>query len=84
MRNIVGQPVTGEDFFERPDVEKKIRKAMDVSNHILISAPKGSGKTSLLFHLRDNQREDSRFIYINVGVISNEEEYYKRIYRDII
>jgi predicted ATP-binding protein involved in virulence len=79
MRNIIGQPVTGEDFFERPGIVKKIRKALDAKLHISFSGPVKSGKTSILLYLRDSM-PDYNFVYINVAEVAHELWYYETIY----
>lgn len=79
MRNVIGQPVKGKDFFERPKVIKKIQKALGAKNHILVSAPRRAGKTSLLFHLRDVPIENYNFIYFNAEPIFKEYEFYERL-----
>jgi uncharacterized protein len=79
MRNIIGQPVTGEDFFPRPDLVKRIRRALDAKMNISLTGPVKSGKTSLLLHLRDTIT-DYNFIYIDAGTISTEFYYYEAIY----
>lgn len=83
MRNIIGQPVTGKDFFERPKLTEKIQKALDANKHILISAPRRAGKTSILLHLRECSIKDYYFIYIDSGTLSNEGQYYDRIYKEL-
>ncbi|CAN2043320.1 ATP-binding protein [Candidatus Magnetomoraceae bacterium gMMP-1] len=84
MRNIVGQAVSGDDFFDRPKEIKKLWKAISSGSHVLISAPRRVGKTSILFYLRDNPKKDYYFIYIITESINNENEFYKRIFKEII
>ncbi len=83
MRNIIGQAVIGEDFFERPKEIKKLWRALGSGSHILISAPRRVGKTSLLLYLRDNPRESYNFIYLITEAVNDENEYYKRICEQI-
>lgn len=51
MRNIVGSPVGGADFFGREEDLEKLRRAVEDGNHVLISAPRRVGKSSLLGEL---------------------------------
>jgi len=83
MHNIVRQPVRGEDFFERPKLIKKIRKALDSKLPILLKGPIKSGKTSILFYLMDILDEYYHFVYIDVGFISNGYQYLNTIYEKI-
>ena len=84
MKNIVGQPVRGENFFKRPIVIKKIWKALESGSDILISAPRRYGKTSIMLHLLDNPEENYNLIYIIVESINNENELFGRILNKII
>jgi energy-coupling factor transporter ATP-binding protein EcfA2 len=83
MRNIVRQPVRGEDFFERPKLIKKIRKALDAKIPIFISGPIRSGKTSTLLFLRDKLDKHYNFVYINAYSITNMDEYYEKIIAEL-
>ena len=83
MRNIVRQPVRGEDFFQRPMLIKKIRKALDSKLPILLKGPIKSGKTSILFYLMDILDEYYHFVYIDVGFISYGYQYLNTIYEKI-
>ncbi len=53
MRIKIGAPATGSDFFPRPQIEAKLLRAMQ-TEHVLFLAPRRTGKTSLILHLRDN------------------------------
>ncbi len=83
MRNITGQAVSGEDFFERPKEIKRLWRALASGSNILITAPRRVGKTSILFHLRDNPRQHFSFIYIITESVNTENEFYKRLYTEI-
>lgn len=47
MNNIVGQPVEGEDFFDRQDELRRLWESLQEGNHVLLLAPRRVGKTSL-------------------------------------
>jgi predicted ATP-binding protein involved in virulence len=81
MRNIVGTPVRGEDYFERPKLTKKIWQALNNGNNLLISSPRRVGKTSLLYNLCHRPTEGFVFIYINVESVHNAEEFVGRVFR---
>lgn len=78
MHNIIKKPVTGADFFERPMLIKKIRKLLELDRSILISGPPKSGKTSLLFFLRDNLPDFYNSVIVDVGTIKI-DSYYESI-----
>ncbi len=83
MRNIIGQPVSGEDFFPRPDIVKSIKKALNAKLHVFFSGPVKSGKTSILFHLRDNTPKFN-WVFIDVGAVIDEAQFYKTIYEELV
>jgi len=84
MRNIAGQAVNGEDFFERPEVIRKIMRELGKDSNILISSPRRVGKTSVLFHLADVNEEKYLFLYVITQSVSSENEFYRRLYRVIV
>ena len=47
MRNIVGPPVSGEDFWDREEVIELIRNSLKKQS-VLLSAPRRFGKTSIM------------------------------------
>lgn len=80
MRNIIGHPVTGTDFFERPKLIKKIRKVLDAKLSLLLSGPIKSGKTSILFYLQEMLNSHYNFVYIDCSSIRDIPEYYDKFY----
>jgi type IV secretory pathway ATPase VirB11/archaellum biosynthesis ATPase len=58
MRNIVGTPVRGDDYFERPKATARIWGALENGENLLLSSPWRTGKTSLLRHLCDTPKSD--------------------------
>ncbi|MCY7360258.1 MAG: hypothetical protein LH609_22945, partial [Rudanella sp.] len=63
MRNVIGQAVSGDDFFDRPQLVNKIRRAIRNGNQIYLSAPRRVGKTSIMNYLMDNPGENEQFVY---------------------
>lgn len=84
IKNIVGQAVSGENFFNRSKEIRKIRRAIESGSHILISAPRRVGKTSILFHIRDNLGENFYPVYIITESIESENDYFKRLFNEVI
>ncbi len=48
IKNRTGSPVTGDDFFDREYELKQLLKAIEAKDHVLITAPRRVGKSSLL------------------------------------
>lgn len=55
MRNVVGRPVQGANFVGRANELKHAWELLK-DNHLLLSAPRRVGKTSLMHRLRDEAR----------------------------
>lgn len=83
-KNVVGQAVSGSDFFERPKEIKKLLKAIKSGSHILMSAPRRVGKTSLMYYLIDNAEDNYCFIYVITQSINNANDFYKKIFRLLV
>lgn len=47
MNNILGQPVEGDDFFDREEETRQLWQSLEEGNHVLLLAPRRVGKTSL-------------------------------------
>jgi uncharacterized protein len=45
---VVGSPVTGDDFFDRQDEMREFLRLLDEGAHVLVTAPRRIGKTSLI------------------------------------
>ena len=60
MRNIIGNPVEGDDFFDRPKILDKLRRDLDDLANVLLVSPRRVGKTSLVIRLCENWRSDPK------------------------
>jgi len=63
--NYAGGVVTGNDFFNREATIEEVWQRLQEKN-LLITAPRRFGKTSLLYVIRDNPKEDYRCIHIDL------------------
>jgi uncharacterized protein len=84
MRNIVGQIATKEDFYKREREVFSLWKALDAGANIQLSAPRRVGKSSILHFLKDNPFEGYHFIYVEVESARSKDEFYRKIYREIL
>lgn len=84
MKNIVGNVAQGENFFPRTNEIKKIKRALDSGSHIQIAAPRRVGKTSILLYLKDNPFNGYHFVYVITESVFTENQFYKRIYQEIL
>lgn len=84
MKNIVGTPARGDSFFPREREVSKIITRLKAGNNLQIAAPRRVGKTSILFHLQDKSIEGYTYIYVDTESISNEQDFYKKILKEIL
>jgi len=84
IRNIVGQAVRKEDYFHRPIEEKKLRNAISSGSHVLISAPRRVGKTSLMFYLMDNPCKGCIYLYLITQSIHDAPSFYKKLHTALL
>jgi uncharacterized protein len=84
MKNIVGNPARGENFFSREREVRKILTSIENDNNIQIAAPRRVGKTSILFYMLDAAIEDYKYVYVDTESLDSEEDFYKKILKEII
>jgi uncharacterized protein len=81
MRNIIGSPAEGDDFFDRPKILSKLRRELDNLANILLVAPRRVGKTSLVIRLCDQWRSDHKrkAVFVNVEGRSDELAFAEKL-----
>jgi DNA polymerase III delta prime subunit len=84
MRIQTGNPVSGKDFYKRDHLIEQAWDLIESGSHILIAAPRRVGKTSLMYYLRDNPRENFTFLYLDTESINNENEFFRRIVNKVL
>jgi len=78
MDNIVGTIAENEDFFPRDKFINRFYKGLKKQNYIL-SAPRRSGKSSILTNMYDNQKDLFHIIHFDVEGATNEIEFFEMI-----
>jgi hypothetical protein len=84
MKNVVGNPARGGNFFPREREIQKVIDRIEGGNNLQIAAPRRIGKTSILFFLLDNKVESYTYVYVDTERVDNEQEYYKKILKEIL
>ncbi|MEN0049534.1 MAG: hypothetical protein AAF806_20910 [Bacteroidota bacterium] len=84
MKNVVGIPSRGKDFFPRNKIISKIYRRLDAGSSVYLAAPRRVGKTSIMRFLEDNPQEHYHFIYITTESIHEVERYYERLIEEIL
>lgn len=84
MRNVIGQPARGDDFYPRKREVEKIERALRNRSNIQITAPRRVGKTSILWHFQDEQLSGRDYVYIDTEAIADENEFYRKLLSEIL
>jgi hypothetical protein len=84
MKNIVGSPARGNNFYQRNREIQNLIYKIQSGNNIQIAAPRRIGKTSILHYLKDNQIEGYYYVFIDTESIDNETDFYKKLFQEII
>jgi len=73
-RIVVGSPVTGDDFFGREGEIGRFIDAIDRCAHLLVTAPRRTGKTSLLKEAARRFEDGYHWVYIDLEACESEAE----------
>lgn len=84
MKNIIGQPARGENFYTREKEVRRIEESLANNNNIQITAPRRVGKTSILWYLLDSGYANRYYVYIDTESINDENAFYKKLLTEII
>lgn len=84
MRNVIGSPARGQNFFPRKREVNKILKNIQDGANIQLAAPRRVGKTSILMYFLDNKIEGFEFVYLDTEAIYSENEFFRKILENII
>jgi uncharacterized protein len=84
IKIIAGQVASGEDFFNRRNEVEILWQRISSGSNIIISAPRRVGKTSLVYHIRDNPRRDYHVIYMITESVNDENEFFKKMYKQVV
>jgi uncharacterized protein len=81
MKIVVGQAVRNNDFWNREDILEDLWEAIDSGSHILISAPRRVGKTSIMYKIFDEPQKDYIPLYIDTESADNEKEFWQKLFQ---
>ena len=85
LKASIGKPAEGSDYYlERPQITRKIHRKLDEGSHLLISAPRRIGKTSILKHLTNTPRDNQIVKYLIVQSVSSQGEFFKKLFNELI
>lgn len=81
---IIGSVARGHYYYERPEIVNEIWSELEKGNYVLIAAPRRVGKTSVMSHITETNKEGYKQIFNNVQGIKSEHEFYEVLYRLIL
>ncbi|MEA2091797.1 MAG: ATP-binding protein [Campylobacterota bacterium] len=84
MSIIVGQAVRNEDFWERKYELEDIWDAIESGSHILLSAPRRVGKTSILYRVQDEPKENYIALYIDTESADSQNEFWEKLFHALM
>jgi len=84
IHTVIGQAATGDDFYPREEVIEKLWDKIESGHHILITAPRRVGKTSILKFIQDNPKADFEPIYIITESVNNGNEFFRKVFKELI
>ena len=61
----IGSPVTGSNFYPRKDIIVELQTALE-QDHVSLLAPRRTGKTSLLFRLKEVVGTNKKVYFLNL------------------
>ena len=84
MQTVVGQVARGKDFWDRKNEMEDIWSAIESGSHILISAPRRVGKTSIMYKVVDNPKPGYIPIYINTESADTQQEFWQKLFHALV
>ena len=83
IRSKIGQPVTGQDFFDRETEQRRLWESLS-QGHVLLLAPRRVGKTSLMLRLKETAADhDLEIAYLSVAGTDDEVELVRKLYQAV-
>jgi hypothetical protein len=84
MNIIIGQAATGDKFYIREKLIKKLWKKIVEGNNILVAAPRRLGKTSIMLYCEENPIETYDVVYLITESVNSQKEFYRKLVKGVI
>lgn len=76
---IVGPTAEGARYFPRTRIEARIWRKIEKGSHILFSAPRRVGKSSVMIHMANNAPDGYACCFENISSDSTAKDFYNRL-----
>jgi AAA+ ATPase superfamily predicted ATPase len=77
---MTGQVARKENFWDRKNELEDIWYKIESGSHILLVAPRRVGKTSIMYNILDNPKDDYIVLYIDTESANEENEFWKKLF----
>lgn len=77
---IIGNTATGDYYYDRPSIVADIWEQIIIGNHVLLSAPRRVGKSSVMKFMMDNCNNNYKCIYKNIQGLDSADTFFQSIY----
>ncbi len=84
MRIMTGQAARKENFWDREKELEDIWYKIHSGSHILLVAPRRVGKTSIMYNILDNPKDDYIVLYIDTESADSENEFWKKLFHRLM
>jgi uncharacterized protein len=84
VNSIIGQVARGANYLPRTEITNDIWRKVAKGSNLLLVAPRRVGKSSILFDLLDNPKDNIMVAYYISESVNNENEFYKKLFHHIL
>ena len=84
MECVVGPPVSGDNLFGRENELKHIWERLESGNHVLMTAPRRVGKTSLMMELKREPQPGWTVVYVDVEACTDAQSCITEIVDELL
>ena len=83
LKNISGQVVEGDNFFDRKAEIERYWRTLETDN-LLMLAPRRVGKSSVLKRMKAYPQNEMAVVYADVSDCSTEVAFINRLYKEVL
>ena len=84
MECVAGPPVSGDNLFGRENELRHIWERLESGNHVLMTAPRRVGKTSLMMELKREPQPEWTVVYVDVEACADAQSCIAEIVDELL